>query len=92
VVAVRPFVWPAAFLAAATIAVVGVRAATKHKASPPAAHTTHRVVSARYYRVRAGDTLGSIAGRTGVSVSHLRRLNPKVTPTALFLGQRIRLR
>jgi len=45
-----------------------------------------------YWRVRAGDTFGVIARETGVSVKRLQRLNPKVKSTALFIGQRLRLR
>jgi LysM repeat protein len=42
--------------------------------------------------VRAGDTLESIAAATGVAVERLRELNPSLEPTALFIGERIRLR
>lgn len=44
------------------------------------------------YIVKAGDTLGSIAQRNGVSVSQLQRLNPRVDPQALISGQKLRLR
>ena len=46
----------------------------------------------RLYTVRAGDTLGTIAARTGVSVMRLRQLNPNAEPTSLFIGDKIRLR
>jgi LysM repeat protein len=46
----------------------------------------------RNYRVRPGDSFGSIAERTGVSVARLEELNPEVDPQALVVGQRIRLR
>jgi LysM repeat protein len=42
--------------------------------------------------VRAGDTFGTIAARTGVPIATLQRLNPNVKPTALYIGERIRLR
>jgi len=92
----RPFAAPAAFLAAATLAIVGVRVLWPHhpaKPTHPQRHhtkTTSRVP--RIYRVRAGDTLARIAARTHTPVARLRRLNPAVQPTALFIGQRLRLR
>lgn len=46
----------------------------------------------RNYVVRPGDSFGSIAERTGVSVDELERLNPEVDPQALVVGQRIKLR
>jgi len=92
VVAARPFVWPAAFLAAATIAILGIRAAVHRPATPSRPDVVQPAPTARYYRVRPGDTLASVAAKTGVTVARLLELNPKLTPTALFLGQRIRLR
>ena len=44
------------------------------------------------YTVQAGDTLGSIAEETEVSVERLRELNPGLDPQVLSTGQRIRLR
>jgi teichoic acid transport system ATP-binding protein len=46
----------------------------------------------RNYVVRPGDSFGSIAERTGVTVDQLERLNPEVDPQALVVGQRIKLR
>jgi LysM repeat protein len=43
------------------------------------------------YVVRAGDTIGAISARTGVAQARILALNPKVTPTALFIGERLRL-
>jgi LysM repeat protein len=42
--------------------------------------------------VRSGDTLGALAGRFGTSVQRLVALNPGVEPTALRVGQRLRVR
>jgi LysM repeat protein len=83
---------PAAFLLAVTIAVLLVRSAIRDDSgstttSPPAA----TVVRKHFYRVRAGDTLTSIARRFDVSVARLARLNPRVRSTSLFIGQRIRV-
>ena len=44
------------------------------------------------YVVRAGDTLGGIAVKTGVSVEKLQELNPNVDPQALTSGQRLKLK
>ena len=86
--------WPGAFLVAATIAVVGIRAAIHHTPAPARApvHEAVHKPSARYYKVRAGDTLAAVVAKTGVPTARLLELNPKLTPTALFLGQEIRLR
>lgn len=46
----------------------------------------------RVYLVRPGDTLSSIALKTGVSVQVLETLNPSANPNALQSGQRLRLR
>jgi LysM repeat protein len=53
----------------------------------------HRVsTKAKFYVVRPNDTLSRIAARTGVSLSTLKALNPKVNPQALQPQQRLRLR
>lgn len=44
------------------------------------------------YTIKAGDTLGSIAGDNDISVERLQELNPQLDPQALTAGQRIRLR
>ena len=103
----RRYAAPVAFLLAVTIAVVAVRAGlesgspdakpaarTSPFATLPAATKRH-IVTTRgklYWRVRAGDTFGVIARETGVSVKRLQRLNPKVKSTALFIGQKVRIK
>jgi LysM repeat protein len=47
---------------------------------------------AQYYVVQSGDTLGSIAGRYSTTVDELMTLNPGIDPTALRIGQRIRVK
>jgi LysM repeat protein len=94
---------PVAFLAAVTIGVLVVRSGFEHgshRANTPTtavtsktrkhrhAHTQRR---ARTYTVQSGDTLGSIASKTGTSVARLEQLNPGIDPTALRIGQRIRV-
>jgi teichoic acid transport system ATP-binding protein len=49
-------------------------------------------VSRSVYVVQAGDTLGGIAEKTGVSVEALQELNPNVDPQALTSGQRLKLK
>jgi LysM repeat protein len=101
----RPFAAPAAFLAAVTIVVVGARLLWPHHAAKPAPrahvparsatrHTAPKVAAPakRYYTVRASDTLAAIAQRTHTPMADLERLNPTVQPTALFIGQRLRLK
>ncbi|MEA2474856.1 MAG: hypothetical protein QOE06_2771 [Thermoleophilaceae bacterium] len=44
------------------------------------------------YVVKTGDTLGSIAQRTGVPVEKLQTLNPELDPQALVSGQKIKLK
>ena len=46
----------------------------------------------RFYRVRQGDTLESIAARFETDVDVLLELNPNIDPLALSPGQRIRVR
>ena len=87
---------PAAFLLAATIAVVLIRAGFESggsgAASPPSVAGTTVRTTPRYWTVRAGDTYAVISKATGVSVVVIRRLNPGVSSTSLFIGQRIRVR
>jgi LysM repeat protein len=98
---VRRFAAPVAFLAAVTIGVLVVRAgfeSGRHPAKPTttAAQTrtggkAHRRRRVHSYIVRSGDTFASIAAKTGTSVGRLEQLNPGVDPTALRIGQRIRV-
>jgi LysM repeat protein len=60
---------------------------------PPAAKHRRTVDKAKFYVVKPGDTLSSIAQKTGVSVGTLESLNPKVVnPNSLQTAQRLRLR
>ena len=96
----RAYAGPIALLAAATIAIGLLQAhARSHHASPPApaaprvVHVKHQPKPHhQFYVVRAGDTLDAIARRTGVPLRHLIVLNPNVSPTALFIGEKLHLR
>jgi LysM repeat protein len=94
---------PVAFLAAVTAAVLLVRAGLQTDSSPAPATsvvatttTTTTTVSKRppkpkYYRLRAGETLSDVALRFHTTVEDLLALNPKIKPTQLSVGQRVRV-
>jgi LysM repeat protein len=90
----RRYAAPAAFLLAVTIAVVLVRAGLEHGGATATVttRTTETRVTTKFWTVRAGDTFQSISTKTGVSVATIERLNPNVSSTSLFIGQRIRLK
>ena len=47
----------------------------------------------KYYKLKAGDYLGKVAAKYGITVSKILRLNPKITnPNTLQIGQSIRVR
>ncbi len=52
---------------------------------------TSPTTGARYYVVRAGDTLDAIAARSHISLRTLEALNPSVSATSLRVGQRLAL-
>jgi LysM repeat protein len=97
---------PAAFLLAATIAVLLVRSALTNAddvVTPPAATTTLPATTAilttptdtagaEFYRIQSGDTLAVVADQHGTTVEQLLVLNPDVDPVALRIGQRIRVK
>jgi LysM repeat protein len=92
----------AAFLAAATIAALLIRSGintadrSSTTSTPVAQHvTTTKFVppaKRRYYRVRPGDTLADIAIRFHTTVSDLKRMNPGVKATALYVHRRLRVK
>jgi LysM repeat protein len=98
--AFRRYGGPVSLLLAATAAVVLIRPTLHGGGSEPAAARPAKPVRParrhapprRLYTVRTGDTLGSIADRFQTSVEHLLELNPGVQPTALRVGQTVRLR
>ncbi len=98
---------PAAFLVAVTIVVLIVHSAL-HNGSPSTPRQTTTTTQTttkrggrhhhpahghvRTYTVQSGDTLGSIAQKTGTTVARLEQLNPNVNPTGLQVGEKIRVR
>jgi LysM repeat protein len=45
----------------------------------------------RSYTVKSGDTLSSIAVKTGVALERIQQLNPKLDSNSLQTGQRVKL-
>ena len=110
--AVVRFAAPAAFLVAATVAILLIRsgiadenasaptrpAATRPTTTPARPATTGPITTKtstagqEHYAVRAGDTLGTIADRYDTSVEALVELNAGIDPTALQVGQQIRVK
>jgi LysM repeat protein len=91
----RRFAGPAALLVAVTIAVVLIRVFAEHhhhSSSPPATTTTRTVPPRATWTVKAGDTLPKIAASSGVPLATIRRLNPHVSATTLYIGEKIHLR
>lgn len=87
---------PIAFLAAATAAVLLVRAgleAGNDKVSTPSATVVSTVQAGKrqYYRVRAGDSLSVVAERFDTTLDDLVALNPQIDPNGLRVGQRLRI-
>lgn len=89
---------PIAVLGASLFAVTSVAALSlgDPQLAPAGAASAADVTAApalrAYWVVSRGQTYGSIAARTGVSVPRLIALNPAVDALALRPGQRIRLR
>jgi hypothetical protein len=108
----RRYAAPAAFLLAATVAIVLVRsgmdagndAGTRTRSIPTLTrkqvatttttkrHTTTSTSGQAFWTVQAGDTFGVISTKTGVPVARIQRLNPKVTSTSLFIGEKVRIK
>ena len=94
---------PLAFFAAATILIVLIQrgldggstdtatTATPTITLPPPTGSTTTSTKKRFYRVKRGDTLESIAAKFNTTVDDLLTLNPDVDPLALSPRQRIRV-
>lgn len=97
---------PVAFFCAAIVLVLLVQSAISSNASEEAKTPTVTVQTTtgsgtttsgkpkkkRFYRVRSGDTLESIAAKFDTTVDDLLRINPGIDPLALSPRQRIRVR
>ncbi len=60
--------------------------AKAHKKQPKKPRT-----KAKTYEVQSGDTLTSIAQKTGVKVAEIQALNPEVDPQTLIAGEVLKL-
>ena len=96
---------PVAFLVVVTIGALVVRAGFEHgkhhtktptttvvskrKKTHKHSHPAHQLQT---YTVESGDTFESIATKTGTTVARLEQLNPGVDPTALHVGEKIRVK
>jgi LysM repeat protein len=100
---VRQYAAPAASLLAVTAAVLAVHYGIQRRAAPaPAPAVTQTVprrprvkrtaALTRIYVVQRGDSFSTIAERTHTSVAALERLNPDASPTALRVGQRLKVK
>ncbi len=65
---------------------------TTTAATTTTATTARTTPGAAYYVVQSGDTLGSLAQKYSTTVAQLMTLNPGIDPTALHIGQRIRVK
>jgi LysM repeat protein len=97
------YIAPLALAAAVTATYLVVHHALIHKHSASttitqtqttvARHHGHPPSSkAKFYVVRPGDSLLRIAAKTGVSITTIEELNPKVNPNSLQPSQRLLLR
>jgi len=94
---------PVAFLAAITIGALVVRAGFEQGKRHAGTQTTtvtskkknhrpgHGPRHVRTYTIQTGDTLASISAKTGTTVARLEQLNPGIDPTALRVGEKIRV-
>jgi len=95
---------PIAFLAAVTILALVVRSGLQHGKHHTKSSTTtvtskrkkthgdgHARQRVRSYTIQSGDTLGSIAAKTGTTVARLEQLNHGLDPNALPVGKTIRV-
>ena len=78
-------------MAAFILAVVLIVATTQGSPARSVAAARSGPVAARYWTVRPGQTLSSIAARESVDLAALVQLNPRLIPSSLASGQRVRL-
>jgi LysM repeat protein len=79
-----------------TYLVVHAGLSKKHAATHSRSRAPHRghpkFARVKFYVVKQGDSLSRIAQQTGIAISTLESLNPKIDPNTLQTGQRLRLR
>lgn len=62
------------------------------KGKPHAQKEKKQRTKAKTYTVESGDTLTTIAHKTGVPIAELQALNPEVDPQILTVGETLKLR
>lgn len=68
---------------------------TTHRHTHEHAHKTKKRkahAGGSYYTVQSGDTFSAIAAKLGTTSAQLEQLNPTVDPSALHVGERIRVK
>jgi LysM repeat protein len=65
---------------------------TSPRAGTTSTATDTTAPGAEYHVVQSGDTLGSMAEKYSTTVDELMTLNPGIDPTALHIGQKIRVK
>jgi LysM repeat protein len=70
----------------------GGTTATTATTTTTTVRTPHHRPRHKYYHVKSGDLLSTIARRYGMSTQAILELNPNLDPQTLQTGQRIRLR
>jgi LysM repeat protein len=60
--------------------------------SHPPVHVAHKPLGPRFWTVKPGESFGSIAAKTRISIVTLEHLNPQLKPAMLQPGDRVRLR
>ena len=78
------------------LAIVAVAVTTLSEPSPATSSAQARAQKldklSVYWKVHTGDSYGTIAEKTGLTVDELETFNPRVDPGAIVPGQRIKLR
>ena len=59
---------------------------------PPKPHKPRATPGPMFWTVRPGQSFGSIAAATGISIVTLEQLNPTLKPASVQPGNRVRLR
>jgi LysM repeat protein len=63
-----------------------------HHSGTTRRHAHGKYARAKFYVIQGGDSMSSIAAKTGVNLNTLEDLNRSVDPNSLQTGQRLRLR
>ena len=74
-------------------AIGGDDSSPRQRSGQPAAQKEKKQrTKAKTYTVESGDTLTTIARKTGVPIAELQALNPEVDPQILTVGETLQLR